>query len=249
MGEVHAGVPEGTRIARPLPLTRAICAASAHGARAELLVISRSGMSSRAHRFILPARPLLKPSKITVEGACDRWTTGHRQHHQAHVYAKTTLPRFDPAPVGRMASSGQTPPVWKEDAANSQLQCSAESIARLDLLRSVLTSSSTGQDHAVCLGSVHGTTSRRGHTDVQACGKLAASPPPRTCRLSLRPVSEVQDGQLGGDQRRQLGADGLRTLLRLFGPRAAGKGEEGCEGKRTPSEDYLKVLSLLAVPA
>jgi len=44
-----------------------------------------------ANRTILPARQLLKPSKITVKAVCDRRPTGHWQHHQVHVHAKTTL--------------------------------------------------------------------------------------------------------------------------------------------------------------
>ena len=64
-------------------------------------------------RAILPARPLLKPSKITVKAVCDRRTTGHSQEDQAQVHAKTTLTvvfhRFDSAPVGRMARTGLVP--------------------------------------------------------------------------------------------------------------------------------------------
>ena len=65
---------------------------------------------AHANRAILPARPLLKPSKITVKAVCDRRTTGNGQDDQVHVHAKTTLTvifrRFDPAPVGRMARTG-----------------------------------------------------------------------------------------------------------------------------------------------
>jgi hypothetical protein len=61
-------------------------------------------------RAILPARALLKPSKITVKAACDRSTTATGQDDQVHVHAKTTLTvifhRFYPAPVGRMARTG-----------------------------------------------------------------------------------------------------------------------------------------------
>lgn len=38
---------------------------------------------------ILPARSLLKPTKITVEAVCDRRTIGHCQGRQVHVYPKT----------------------------------------------------------------------------------------------------------------------------------------------------------------
>ena len=50
---------------------------------------------------ILPARSLLKPSKITVKAVCDRRPTGNGQGDQAPVHAMTTLTvifhRFDPA--------------------------------------------------------------------------------------------------------------------------------------------------------
>ena len=59
---------------------------------------------------ILPARPLLKPSKITVKAVRACRITGNGQADRVHVHAKTTLtvifPRFDPAPVGRIARTG-----------------------------------------------------------------------------------------------------------------------------------------------
>jgi len=45
---------------------------------------------TRANRAVLPARSLLKPSKITIEAVCDRRTTSNRQPMWC-TYAKTTL--------------------------------------------------------------------------------------------------------------------------------------------------------------
>ena len=50
------------------------------------------------------------PYTITVKAVCDRRPTGKGQEDQVHVHAKTILtvifPRFNPAPVGRMARTG-----------------------------------------------------------------------------------------------------------------------------------------------
>jgi hypothetical protein len=74
---------------------------------------------------ILPARPFLKPSKITVKAVCHRRPTGDGQDDQVHVHAKTTLtvilPRFDPAPVGRTARTGLALQVQEESAATAPI--------------------------------------------------------------------------------------------------------------------------------
>jgi transposase-like protein len=72
----------------------------------------RPGPPRVRERAILPARSLLKPSKITVKGVCARRPTANGQRGQVHVHhAMTTLTvifrRFDPAPVGRTARTGR----------------------------------------------------------------------------------------------------------------------------------------------
>jgi hypothetical protein len=74
-----------------------------------------------ANGAILPARSLLKPTKITVKAVCARRITGDGQDDQVHLHAKTTLTvilaRFDPAPVGTMARTGLARQVQRETAA------------------------------------------------------------------------------------------------------------------------------------
>jgi hypothetical protein len=97
---------------RPLALPQQRTAAAArHGPRATRRT-SWTPLSRRAcaNGAILPARPLLKPSKITVKAGLCTQDNRYRSSHQVHVHAKPTLTlifhRFDPAPVGRTARSG-----------------------------------------------------------------------------------------------------------------------------------------------
>ena len=110
--------PRGTRrtTRRPLALARKRTAAAAE-ARTPGSSPHRLGAATRracANGAILPARPLLKPSKITVKAVCDRRPTGNGQDDQVHVHAKTTLTvifhRFDSG-AGRKDGQDRTLPL------------------------------------------------------------------------------------------------------------------------------------------
>jgi hypothetical protein len=79
------------------PAAARLCAA-AHGGghrgtNPETLVAlaKRRNRRACANRAILPARPLLKPSKIVVKAVCARRPTGNGQDDQVHVHAKAIL--------------------------------------------------------------------------------------------------------------------------------------------------------------
>jgi hypothetical protein len=78
---------------RPLALGRKPTAAAAKARTPGTAPNQLSAAARRtcANGAILPAKPLLKPSKITVKAVSTGRTTGHRQDHQVHVHAKTTL--------------------------------------------------------------------------------------------------------------------------------------------------------------
>lgn len=119
--EADATRLRGTRrtARRPLSLPRQRTSAAAE-ARTPGSSPHRLGAATRracAKRAILPARSLLKPSKITLKAVCARRPTGSGQSRQVHVRAKPTLTvifhRFN-----RRQSEGWPGPDWA-----SQVPC------------------------------------------------------------------------------------------------------------------------------
>jgi hypothetical protein len=97
---------------RPLALVRQHTAAAAEAPTPGSSPHQLSAATRRACADGPSSRrgPLLKPSEIAVKAVCDRRPAGNGHEGQVHVHAKATLTvifhRFDPAPVGRMATTG-----------------------------------------------------------------------------------------------------------------------------------------------
>ena len=90
---------------RPLALLRKRTAAAAE---VRTLASSPHRLSAAtrracANRAILPARSLLKPSKITVKAVCDRRPTGDGQDGQVQLRINSWTARISPALLRRRA--------------------------------------------------------------------------------------------------------------------------------------------------